>query len=349
MKVSVCIITYNHAPFIRQAIDSVLMQKTSFDFEVLIGEDDSNDGTREIVKEYATKYPEKIRLFLHNRKDVLYIHGRPTGRRNLVNNLKNARGQYIALLEGDDYWISPDKLQKQADFLEAHPECSLCFHDVLVEYEDGSPSHPNQLAVRKSELAVRKPVYSLSELLDGKVLPPTGSVMIRNWLFPNFPDWYYRVAFGDISLFALCAEHGDMGFINESMGVYRVHKGGFWSRGLNLKQQAPLQIIKERFANGIEFCEMMDMHLDGKYHPILSRWISELSYQLVTIYQREHNWTKMRIYWLKAFRAGPTVSEFGWAFVIKSSLVAFLPFFYRFYRRIRPHHKSGSEIESILP
>ena len=132
--------TYNHEKFISQAIDSVLMQKADFDYELLIGEDDSEDQTRDIVKNFAGKYPDKIRLFLNDRKNVIYINGRPTGRWNFINLLKHARGEYVALLDGDDYWTDPLKLQKQIAFLENHLDYFLCIHpcEFLIHNTDGS-------------------------------------------------------------------------------------------------------------------------------------------------------------------------------------------------------------------
>ena len=130
VKVSVHMITYNHERFIAQAIEGVLMQQTDFAVELVIGEDCSTDGTRAIVRRYGERYPERIRLLLQERN--------LGARANALATLNACRGQYIALCEGDDYWTDPTKLQKQVDFLESHPECSLCFHRVLVVYEDGS-------------------------------------------------------------------------------------------------------------------------------------------------------------------------------------------------------------------
>ena len=114
--VSVCVVTYQHKDFIRSCLDGILMQKTNFPFEIILGEDESTDGTREICKAYAEKYPDKIKLFLRSRKDVIYINQHATGRFNFMENLKAARGKYIAFCEGDDYWIDEYKLQKQVDF-----------------------------------------------------------------------------------------------------------------------------------------------------------------------------------------------------------------------------------------
>jgi glycosyltransferase involved in cell wall biosynthesis len=125
IRVSVCITTYNHEEFIAQAIESVLMQQTPFEYEILIGEDQSSDNTRDIVLSYKEKYPNKIVIFLH---DYPQDYVRINGRKNFVNNLQNARGEYIALLDGDDYWTDPLKLAKQAAFLDNHPDYSTVFH-----------------------------------------------------------------------------------------------------------------------------------------------------------------------------------------------------------------------------
>jgi glycosyltransferase involved in cell wall biosynthesis len=229
MKVSVCITTYNHGNYISQALESVLIQKTDFDFEIIIGEDDSNDGTREIVKKYKEQYPYKVRLFLNDRKNVIYINGRPTGRWNFMNNLRNARGDYIALLDGDDYWTSPDKLQKQADFLDSHPDYAMCFHDVRVILEDesqfiGIAMPPGQ-----------KKTYTLEHLLKGNFMH-TCSVMFRRGLFNEFPEWFHLAPLADWPLHLLNAQHGDIGYITGVMGTYRVHSGGIWSSEKRIQQ-----------------------------------------------------------------------------------------------------------------
>src|SRR5438270_2038014 len=116
-KLTVLIITYNHAAFIKAAIDSVLMQDTSFDYEIIISEDCSTDGTRDILHHFAAAYPNRIRLLLseRNRNDNRVVR----------RGIEAARGMYIALLDGDDYWTCKHKLQRQVEFLDDHPECSL--------------------------------------------------------------------------------------------------------------------------------------------------------------------------------------------------------------------------------
>lgn len=121
-RVSVCIQTYQHVFFIEKCLESILSQETNFDFEILLGDDLSNDGTRELCIAYAEKYPEKIRLFLHHRENNIEIDGCPTGRFNFLYNLQVARGEFIAICEGDDFWSDKHKLQKQVDFLDANKD-----------------------------------------------------------------------------------------------------------------------------------------------------------------------------------------------------------------------------------
>jgi len=232
MKVTVSLITYNHAQFIAQAIESVLMQQTRFDFELLIGEDDSRDGTREIVTGYKARYPDRIRLFLNDRKNVVYVNGKPTGQWNFANNIRNTRGEYVALLDGDDYWTSPLKLQKQVDFLEDNRDCALCFHNVRILDE----AEPTRLELHHTTPMRDK--YEIEDLLRGNFMH-TCSVVFRSGLFEDFPSWFFKCPLGDWPLHVLNAQHGRIGYLDEVMAVYRKHGKGAWSG------QSRLQILAE--------------------------------------------------------------------------------------------------------
>jgi len=228
-KVSVSIITYNHAPFISQAIESALMQQADFQFEIVVGEDKSTDGTREIVNGFAARRPDRIRLLLHEREHLSYANGKPTGNWNFANNIKQCRGQYIALLDGDDYWTSPRKLQKQSDFLDANQDCAICYHNARIL--DESDPERVQLAENKTG---RK---TLKNLLRGNFMQ-TCSVMFRAGLFGDFPEWFFRSSLGDWPLHVLNGRHGDIGYIDEVMGVYRKHSTGAWSQHQEIASRA---------------------------------------------------------------------------------------------------------------
>jgi glycosyltransferase involved in cell wall biosynthesis len=130
--ISICITTYNHEAFLAQALDSVLMQQGDFVLEVLVGEDGSSDNTAHIVRDYAARYPDTVRAFFHDPHDKLFINGRQTGRKNFLHNLQQARGEYIALLDGDDYWTDPHKLQKQLAILQDNPRLAACCHPAFM-------------------------------------------------------------------------------------------------------------------------------------------------------------------------------------------------------------------------
>ena len=274
-KVSVSIITYNHREYIAQAIESALMQETDFEYEIVIGEDDSSDGTREIVLAYKEKYPDKIRLFLNDREDVIYINGKPTGRRNFANNFKHTQGQYIAYLDGDDYWTSPHKLQRQADFLDAHPECTICFHDVAKHFEaDGLK--PRRPAPRDRQ---KFAWYTLEDLLERNFITMC-SVMYRNGVVPHFPDWFYTTPLADWPCHILHAQHGRIGYIDEMMAVYRVHGGGTWSRVL----------VSERRKGVIRTLEIVRENLDPRYGPKLEESIARWHLKVLNALILEKNY-----------------------------------------------------------
>jgi glycosyltransferase involved in cell wall biosynthesis len=135
IKVSVVILTFNQKNFIAQAIESALAQETDFDFEILVGDDCSTDGAREVIAAYAAQYPDQVKAVLHPKNLG------QNGLFNTIETLKLAQGQYIAPMDGDDYWTDPLKLQKQVNYMETHPDFSACFHNALITYEDGLDSH----------------------------------------------------------------------------------------------------------------------------------------------------------------------------------------------------------------
>ncbi|MBC7797301.1 MAG: glycosyltransferase [Pyrinomonadaceae bacterium] len=212
LLISVCMITFNHAPFIAQAIEGVLSQQTSFEVELVIGEDFSSDETRQICEDYQSKHPKQIKL--------LETRGNLGMMPNFIRTLKSCRGRYIALCEGDDFWTDSSKLQKQVDFLEANADFAISFHNVEIKYEDNTrknvAGNVDQKAVSVFEdLALRNFIH-------------TASCVFRNHN-SDFPAWFVKMHVGDWTLHLINAEHGKIGYINEVMAVYRIHQGGVWA------------------------------------------------------------------------------------------------------------------------
>lgn len=203
--VSVCMITYNHEPYIAQAIESVAQQKTNFPFELIIGEDCSTDHTREICNKYQEKYPQLIRLHLHEQNVGVM--------RNFNTSLNACNGKYVALLEGDDYWTDPHKLQKQVDFLEEHPEYIGCAHRVTV------------IGLKDSHMGIKRDrTYEMKDLLSHRPFH-TASLLINKDITGPY-DFPATITSGDRALYIQCASHGPFYYSAECMAVYRKHEGG---------------------------------------------------------------------------------------------------------------------------
>jgi glycosyltransferase involved in cell wall biosynthesis len=207
--VSVRVVTYNHEAYITQCIEGILMQKTDFPFEVIIGEDCSKDRTREIVVAYQKKYPDKITALLPEQN--------LGPARNNLQVYQTCQGKYHAWCEGDDYWIDPLKLQKQVDLMEAQPAISLCFHNAFM--------WNRRSAVTR--LYFEKPV---KEILDFdaacQINIPTASVLARSEILATLPEWRLKVWCSDVVFRLWCAHHGNLGYIDDIMSVYRVHRQG---------------------------------------------------------------------------------------------------------------------------
>lgn len=222
--VSVCVQTYQHQSYIEDCIKSILAQQTSFKFELLIGEDCSTDGTRDIVLDYQSRYPDLIRIFLHDRSNVIYVNGSPTGRYNFLHNLRNAIGKYIAVCEGDDYWTDPLKLQKQVDFLEKNDEYAICYHRCELSNKsfkiDQQPTNDFTFSFWQS--LQKKNGYTLS-------------MVFRAEAIKDFDlDFYLKDLFnGDWPLECLLTLNHKGYYMGEIMGYYRIHESGI-SRQLTL-------------------------------------------------------------------------------------------------------------------
>jgi glycosyltransferase involved in cell wall biosynthesis len=257
MKVSVLVTTYNHEKYIAQALDSVLLQETDFEYEIVILEDCSTDATRNIVLGYKKKHPEKIRLRLTERNK--------NSNKPFADAFQSAPSRYIAILDGDDYWISPKKLRKQVEFLEAHPECVLCFHNAMRVYEDNRAPLPYNFAGQKQ-------ISVLEDIWQGNFIAGC-TPMFRKDALGRFPEWYYDLHYGDWPLYILCAQHGKIGYLDEILGVYRIHTAGLWSK---------LDAIK-KLEGLIAFYETMNANLDFRFNDIVQPLVSARSEEVAVV------------------------------------------------------------------
>lgn len=260
ITVSICSITYNHAHFIRECLDGFLMQKTNFNYEIIINDDCSTDETTEILREYEEKYPHLIKVIYHEQNQ--YSQGVREIFQKFVFPL--VKGKYVALCEGDDYWTDPLKLQKQVDFMDGHPDFSLCFHDVAyISYihEDTSPfSH------------LKSKEYGLNEIFPQWTVP-TCSAVFRSTCIAEIPH-HKDFLIGDNVIFLTCAIKGKLYCLNEKMATYRRHENGWTASSTIISNLIThTKALKESFKYKIPR-EIFDKQLIQWHISILneSRW-----------------------------------------------------------------------------
>ncbi|MBR9859434.1 glycosyltransferase family 2 protein [bacterium] len=218
--VSVCITAYNHEEYIEECVNSVLSQVTSFPFEIIIGEDASKDKTAQICDDLQKMHPDKVRVFHRSDADKVFIAGRKTGRFNFCENLREASGEYIALLDGDDYWLDTQKLQKQYDFASGS-KLKGVYGSYLIKEKTG---------LHKPEWPFKQPVISKTIIVD------PGQIMDRHFHFSHTSTCFFHrgmvpvilnnpiiyKSFGADELIMLeLFNKGKVGFINEPLSVYR--------------------------------------------------------------------------------------------------------------------------------
>ena len=237
IMVSIICNAYNHEKYIRDALESFVMQKTNFKFEVLVHDDASTDATADIIKEYEVKYPELIKPIYQTENQ--FSQGVHVSKKIQYPRVK---GKYIALCEGDDYWIKPYKLQKQFDFMESHSECTLvCHNSKKINCETGETSIESPFE--------KQGVVSAEEIILGKKNSwvATASLFLRKELLCEKPDFHLLSPVGDYSTRLHCLAHGDIYYMDEVMSVYNFKIPGSWSSGAWRKH------TKKRNVDAVEF------------------------------------------------------------------------------------------------
>lgn len=214
MKVTVCCITYNHEPYIKDTLDGFLRQDFAEPWDIVISDDASTDGTASILKQYQEKYPDRIRLIL-NESNIGMMP-------NFIKVLKASNAEFTAVCEGDDYWTDPLKLRKQVDFLTGNPGYAFCAHRVMYQFGKKKRRSFHWDAPEDSDFRylLRKGNYF-----------STLSIVYRNQQeVTDFLSRFPQAPLGDYLLYVASALHGKIRILDDVMGVYRVHKGGIWSQ-----------------------------------------------------------------------------------------------------------------------
>ncbi|HEX5220150.1 MAG TPA: glycosyltransferase [Verrucomicrobiae bacterium] len=239
-KLSVCIITFNHAEFIAKALDSVLTQQTSFEYNVIIGDDCSTDGTDKIIEMYQRRWPDKFSPLCREKNVGMG--------KNLKETLERCSGEYVAFLEGDDYWTDPRKLQAQVDHLDNNPGCALCHHRVdYISWPGGEKLKefpPRRFRVDRPDPRT----LAMCNFIQ------TCSVVCRRKWLPLFDEELEELKLADWPLFVLLSERGWIGYLDRTMAHYRVHANNSWKarpidyqmRGLERMARYLLERVDDR-------------------------------------------------------------------------------------------------------
>ncbi|WP_158860502.1 glycosyltransferase [Lunatibacter salilacus] len=282
-KVSVCMITYNHAKYINKAIQGVLKQKVNFPMELIIADDCSTDETLEIVQDEISKNTTGVKIELIKNERNVGVN------RNFINALYACDGNYIAICEGDDYWGDNSKIQIQYDFLESNPSFVMSFHVAETKFTDGRKGYQIPNVTTKKNL-------SFSDLLSGYYTIPNLTTFLRNTIKGKLPDQFYQITNCDTFLFLLLTQHGDAYFhSNIEKATHLLHEGGIWgmkneyeksmksyrtySKIYEYFKDQRLIVTKSNFANSIiisalkkgEYGIALKYYLKNIYHSFVSR------------------------------------------------------------------------------
>lgn len=267
MKCSILCNTYNHEATIAQAIDGFLMQKTEYPFEILIHDDASTDSTKEIIEKYAKQYPDLIKpIFQMSNQTRL-------GKSVTEINLSRAQGDYIALCEGDDYWIDPLKLQRQVDILEADSSIQLVGHSSRVQNA--------RFPMIYRTWNTPKAVLEMSVLIQNRgIVFANSSMMFRKnpFAYPSFAQTF-KVA--DVKRVLFSALQGNVVCLEACMSVYRVGVEASWTERVRLDRD---RVIKH-YQSETTFYEAFDLFTEGKYHKEITLVLQKLSY-LIRLHER---------------------------------------------------------------
>lgn len=300
-KVSICMVTYNHDKFIAQAIESVLNQRTSFDYELVIGEDCSTDKTREIVLKYANKYPDKIRPMIREKN--------MGSAQNSLQVLSECRGRYIAFLEGDDYWTDPLKIEIQSNLLDADIEHRFAanFHNYNILHFDGKYEQKYKFKLRRIITQKQLLFYSFAHI---------ATVMCRKEAIPAvFPEWYKWPIGCDICLHSIISNYGDYEYIDKNMSVYRLNENSITHQITGF----------EMMRAGIQRREILNKYLDYKYKKQLGWLISHWAKSMALLAEMKKDWPNMRYGAIKMFVYKKYNRKISWVFIVKMFLRAFVP------------------------
>jgi len=252
--VSICCITYNHEKYISEAIDSFLMQETNFPFEIIVRDDASTDNTANIIRRYEREYPKII-------KPIYELeNGYQKGIKPLATAVRKAKGEYIAICEGDDFWINVDKLQKQVVLLNQYPNINFCFHKAQILNMITQQAYENESYINHDGIISADTIIAT---LD-KLMVPTASIMVRATIIEDVHNYITKrpwLSVGDFYFRIFGVANGGGLYINSTMSVYRYFTPGSWTVSYVNQQTNKINHAK----NAIDSFLELDRFLEYKF------------------------------------------------------------------------------------
>ena len=259
--VSVCCLVYNHEKYLRQCLDGFMMQKTNFKFEVLIHDDASTDGSSNIIREYELKYPEIIKPIYQTENQ--YSKGVKI---SWLYQYPRAKGKYIALCEGDDYWINPEKLQMQFDYMESHNDCTLCTHEAY-RYINSSGKKELFTGINHNGVVPNEEIIKKGSMFV------TSSLFFRKDVHIKMPNSFNKKGFGDLQIILYNSLMGYCYYFKNICSIYNYGTEGSWTSRVYLNNRKRAEHYKER----ISLYKEVDIFTSQQYHELINKYILKVN------------------------------------------------------------------------
>ena len=286
IMVSICCLVYNHEKYIQKCLDGFLMQKTDFKFEVLIHDDASTDRSQEIIREYEKKYPDIIKPIYQ--KENQYSKGIKV---SYEYQFPRAKGKYVAMCEGDDYWCNPNKLQRQVDIMEENADITICGHQVRCISEDGKQLKRLCTEEIKTTCALssREAMRQLVHMYDGPFFQ-TSSFLMRDTLINeinnNMPSFMKNCKVGDYPMLLLGIAHGNIYYLDEEMSCYRLDSVESFTKKMNKNIEIRYDVIKKN----IETYQLYNEYTKLQFADLINERICKYELHL---YQGQRNYKQL--------------------------------------------------------
>lgn len=320
--VSILCTAYNHEAYIAQALESFVSQKTDFDFEVLVNDDLSTDNTAQIIRSYAEKYPGIIKPIFQEKN--LFSQGKCIYTEVFF---PICRGKYVAVCEGDDYWTDDTKLQRQVDFMEAHPDYSLCVHNTMLHYcDDTQADRPLLSRGKDMDLTLEDVIPGASKAYH------TSSILARTELISQTPDFFWIAhrsgGFIDYAFALWLSIRGRIHYIDRLMSVYRIGSGASaWSTGVDHQYEKLI-----RFVSGeLEMLKALEKHVPEEKKELVRENVLEREFELMYLEGRDKEQRK------PPYRA--ILRRQSFSYRVNNFIKCALPGLHRLYRRKKGYTK----------